>query len=99
MWDRCGLFFQLSLEVITEPLGPCSSIIGSARRFAAGMPKLTRDGPRPRSTTGFDELPRTIKPPIITRSPTSTRRRGGVFQGWAGGGGGVAVGGAVGGGR
>src|SRR2546423_3367782 len=88
----CGLSFQLSLEVIRAPLGPCNSISGSFRTLAAGTPALTREGPRPRSTTGLDAFPRMIKPPIITLSPVSTRKRVEIFRAWAG----VTVGEAVG---
>src|SRR5881394_550257 len=95
--DRCGLSFQLSFEVINDgPLGPCSSSTGSFRTFAAGIPKLVNDGPRPRNTTGLDAFPRMMKPPIITLSPTSTRRRVEMFKAWAGVVVGVAVAVAVG---
>src|SRR5882724_11615283 len=56
------------------------------------MAKLVSEGPRPRSTTGLEALPRIIKPPIMTLSHTSTRRRVEMFNAWAG----VVVGVAVG---
>src|SRR3954451_8715013 len=91
--ESCGLSFQLSLAVINEPFGPCSSIIGSFRTSAAGTPKPIKERPRPRKTTGFDALPVMINPPIMALSPTSTRRRVEIFKAWAGVG--VAVGVAV----
>src|SRR5205807_4868889 len=82
--------------VINAPCGPWSSSTGSLRTFAAGIPELTSDGPSPRSTTGLDTLPRIMNPPIMTLSPVSTRRRGEMFNAWAGVDVGVAVGVGVG---
>src|SRR5437764_5134421 len=96
IWARCGLSFQLSFCVISDPFGPCSSSTGSLRTEAAGTPALTRDGPTPRKTTGFDAFPVMINPPIMTLSPTSTRRRVEMFNACAGVVVGVAVGLAVG---
>src|SRR4051812_45223803 len=80
---------------MSEPLGPCNSRIGSLRTLAAGMPTLTSEGPRPRRTTGLEAFPRMMKPPIMTLSPTSSRRRVEMFNAWAGVPAAVAVGVAV----
>src|SRR2546429_9895694 len=50
----------------------------------------------PRNTTGLFALPVMMKPPIITLSPMSTRKRVEMFNAWAGVGVGVGVGVAVG---
>src|ERR1700686_266994 len=60
------------------------------------MFEAVSDGPRPRSTTGLFAFPVMMKPPIMTLSPTSTRRRVEMFNAWAGVGEGVGVGVAVG---
>src|SRR5678816_4341452 len=56
-----------------NPLGPCSSIVGSASGF--GTPKLDKDGPIPRTSTVLGSLPVMMKPPIPTWSPVSTSIR------------------------
>jgi hypothetical protein len=75
IWPRCGLSFQLSFAVIREPLDPRNSSTGSLRTLFAGMPALASDGPIPRKITGLDAFPLMMNPPIITRSPVSTRKR------------------------
>src|SRR2546421_1458773 len=96
IWFFCGLSFQLSFEVISAPLAPWSSITGSLRSDAAGRPELVSEGPMPRNTTGLATLPVMMKPPIITLSPVSTRRRVEMFNALAGVAVGVAGGGAEG---
>src|SRR6266853_588151 len=92
IWALWGLSFQLSFEVIKEPLAPCNSRNGSRRTLAKGMPNLVSEGPRPRRTTALGVFPRMMNPPIMTLSPTSTLNRVEMFKDWAG----VAVGVAVG---
>ena len=52
---------------VTNPDGPCSSIVGSASGF--GTPKFPNDGPIPRTSTCLGALPVTMNPPIPTWSP------------------------------
>src|SRR4051812_39104563 len=61
-----------------------SSKTGSSR--APLMPKAARDGPMPRSKSGFDSFPWIMNPAIIARSPVSTRRRVEMLSDWAGAG-------------
>src|SRR5436305_15119152 len=60
------------------------------------MFEAVSDGPIPRNTTGLFAFPVMMKPPIMTLSPRSTRRRVEMFKAWAGVGVGVGVGVALG---
>src|SRR5437870_13194684 len=55
---------QLSLMMVTNPGGPCSSKMGSASGL--GTPKLANEGPIPRRTTRLGALPVMINPPMAT---------------------------------
>src|SRR5204863_5955252 len=85
-----GSSCQLSFCLTSAPLEPRSSKVGSARTSL--RPALASDGPTPRIATFFGTLPVTINPPIMTRSPVSTRSRVEMFKAWAGVGEGDAVG-------
>src|SRR4051794_16303343 len=93
IWTR-WLSFQLSVLRIKEPFAWRSSRTGSSNRPL----RLNRasEGPSPRTTTFFGALPEIIKPPIATRSPTSTRARVEMFRALVGGAVGVAEAVAVG---
>ena len=73
----------MSLLIVTKPAGPCSSSIGSAS--ALGTPKPVREGPMARISTCLETLPVTMKPPMPTLSPVSTRIRVERLTVWAGG--------------
>lgn len=59
--------------IVLNPLGPCSSSVGSAS--APGTPKFVNDGPMARMITLLLALPLTINPPISVLSPVRTRSR------------------------
>ncbi len=69
MMSASWLLRQLSF-VAMEPPGPTNSRFGSA-----SLPATGREGPMARTMTRFGWVPVTMKPPIKTLSPVSTRRR------------------------
>src|SRR5947207_14423065 len=64
---------QLSLMMVTNPGGPCSSKMGSASGL--GTPKLANEGPIPRRTTRLGSLPVMMNPPMPTFASVRTRIR------------------------
>src|SRR6266446_9708891 len=64
---------QLSLMMVTNPGGPCSSKIGSASGL--GTPELANEGPIPRRTTRLGSLPVMMNPPMPTFASVRTRMR------------------------
>src|SRR5438876_6466945 len=87
---------QLSLMMVTNPGGPCSSKMGSASGL--GTPKLAKEGPMPRRTTRLGALPVMMNPPMATLLPVRTRMRVERLRACAGGAGlglGVGVGAGV----
>ena len=58
---------QLLLVIVAKPLGPCSSMIGSASGLA--IPTTLNDGPIARRSTCFGAVPVMINPPMPTLSP------------------------------
>src|SRR5437870_8699606 len=59
--------------IVVKPVGPCSSITGSASGL--GTPNAANEGPIPRRITCFGALPATMKPPMPTLASVRTRRR------------------------
>src|SRR5436190_1630124 len=78
-WVSC----QLSFTPMGEPVGPKRRRRGSAT--TPGTPRLAREGPMPRRMTRLASSPVTMKPPTITPSPVSTRRRVEMLRAWAAG--------------
>src|SRR5436190_523773 len=64
---------QLSLVIVAKPVGPCSSITGSAKAF--GTPNCVNEGPIPRTITRFGLASETMKALIMTESPVPTNAR------------------------
>src|SRR5205823_1372514 len=60
------------------------SSVGSARTPVS--PNCARVGPRPRTTTGFESVPVTMNPPMVTPAPVLTDARVEMFVSWAVGG-------------
>src|SRR6266446_768739 len=63
---------QLSLMMVTNPGGPCSSKMGSAR--ALGTPNWAREGPIARTRTCFCPVPVIMKPPMPTLAVCTSMR-------------------------
>src|ERR1700682_3273221 len=59
--------------IVVKPVGPWSSITGSAS--ASGTPKAVKEGPIPRRITCLGALPVTMKPPMPTLASVRTRMR------------------------
>src|SRR6266446_522633 len=64
---------QLSLMMVTNPGGPCSSKMGSASGL--GTPEIANEGPIARRTTRLGALPVMINPPIPTLASVRTLMR------------------------
>src|SRR5438874_8985928 len=78
---------QLSLTIVVNPVGPCSSITGSA-----SLPETGKEGPRPRTITRFGTVPEMMNELIATLSPVPTDTREERFAKLAGLGLGVGLG-------
>ena len=75
-WE--GVSCQLSSPKSNGPPVPRNSRTGSAN--ASGIPVSPSDGPIPRATTSFVEVPATMNPAIMAPSPTSTRNLVEIFS-------------------
>src|SRR5205085_11824714 len=80
---------QLSLMMVTNPGGPCSSKMGSASGL--GTPELANEGPIARRTTRLGALPVMMNPPMPTFASVRTRIRVERLSAWAGAGVGVGL--------
>src|SRR5436190_24301334 len=85
-----GSSLQLSLVMVTNPPGPCSSITGSANALAT--PTWVSEGPMARRSKCLGALPVMMRPPMPTLAPVRTFMRVERFWACAGVADGVTVG-------